>query len=323
MTDDHALGAQTATDNHPPVALVTGAAGGIGRATVARFRAAGWRVYATDADETALANVDWDTVTTPEPGTDTPEPGSDAPGTVVTAPLDVTDAADRDRVLDRIATADGRLDCLVNLAGYALPGAVLDTDPAAVRQLYEVLVHGPTALVRRAFELLVAAGGRVVTVTSSLWWAAFPGTGHYGAAKAAAARTTEALRIECLDTPVSATTVEPAWVDTPFESRAADRLPAPERRRAAFDRTYWFHETGRLLDGGPAAVTPARVARTVYRAATATRPRGVYPVGLPAFALRLAGLLPTAFADPVRTAVATAVTRLRSARERLREWGQR
>jgi hypothetical protein len=49
----------------------------------------------------------------------------------------------------------------------------------------------------------------------------------------------------------------------------------------------------------------------------------VYPVGLPAFALRLAGLLPTALADPVRTAVATAVTRFRSARERLREWGQR
>ncbi len=323
MTDDHVPGAQTATDNHPPVALVTGAAGGIGRATVARFHAAGWRVYATDADETALANVDWDTVTTSELGTDTQEPGSDAPGTVVTAPLDVTDAADRDRVLDRIATATGRLDCLANLAGYALPGAVLDTDPAAVRQLYEVLVHGPTALVRRAFELLVAAGGRVVTVTSSLWWAAFPGTGHYGAAKAAAARTTEALRIECLDTPVSATTVEPAWVDTPFESRAADRLPDPERRRAAFDRTYRFHETGRLLDGGPAAVTPAHVARTVYRAATATRPRSVYPVGLPAFALRLAGLLPTTLADPVRTAVATAVTRLRSARERLREWGQR
>lgn len=307
------------TDSHPPVALVTGAAGGIGRATVARFRAAGWRVYATDADETALAGVDWDAVAA-DADTLEAEVTADTPGTVVTTPLDVTDAADRDRVLDRVAAETGRLDCLVNLAGYALPGAVLDTEPAAVRQLYEVLVHGPTALVRRAFELLAAAGGRVVTVTSSLWWAVFPGTGHYGAAKAAAARTTEALRIECLDTPVSATTVEPAWVDTPFETRAADRLPDPERRRAAFDRTYRFHETGRLLDGGPAAVSPDRVARTVYRAATATRPRGVYPVGLPASALRLAGLLPTAVADPVRTAVATAVTRVRSARGRLREW---
>ena len=319
MTDDHAC-EQTATNTHLPVALVTGAAGGIGRTTVARFRAAGWRVYATDVDEAELAAVDWASVAA---DVATSETGTDPPGTVLTAPLDVTDAADRDRVLDRVATEVGRLDCLVNLAGYALPGAVLDTEPAAVRQLYEVLVHGPTALVRRAFELLVAAGGRVVTVTSSLWWAMFPGVGHYGAAKAAAARTTEALRIECLDTPVSATTVEPAWVDTPFETRADDRLPDPAQRRAAFDRTYRFHEVGRLLDGGPAAVPPERVARTVYRAATATRPRAVYPVGLPAFALRLIGLLPTALADPARTAVATAVTWFRSARERLREWRRR
>ena len=318
MTDDHARSEQATTDDHPPVALVTGAAGGIGRATVARFRASGWRVYATDADATTLAGVDWDTV-----AADADHSAGGETGTVVTAPLDVTSDADRDRVLDRVAAEAGRLDCLVNLAGYALPGAVLDTEPAAVRQLYEVLVHGPTALVRRAFDLLVAGGGRVVTVTSSLWWATFPGTGHYGAAKAAAARTTEALRIECLDTPVSATTVEPAWVDTPFEARADGRLPDPADRRAAFDRTYRFHDPGRLLDGGPAAVTPDRVGRAVYRAATATRPRAVYPVGLPALALRIAGLLPTTLADPVRTAVATAVTRLRSARGRLRAWRER
>jgi len=231
VTDDHARSEQATTDDHPPVALVTGAAGGIGRATVARFRASGWRVYATDADATTLAGVDWDTV-----AADADHSAGGETGTVVTAPLDVTSDADRDRVLDRVAAEAGRLDCLVNLAGYALPGAVLDTEPAAVRQLYEVLVHGPTALVRRAFDLLVAGGGRVVTVTSSLWWATFPGTGHYGAAKAAAARTTEALRIECLDTPVSATTVEPAWVDTPFEARADGRLPDPADRRAAFDR---------------------------------------------------------------------------------------
>ncbi|MEZ3142556.1 SDR family NAD(P)-dependent oxidoreductase [Halobaculum sp. MBLA0143] len=290
-------------DGERPVALVTGAAGGIGRATVARFAAAGWRVYATDADEAALSAADWDG------------------HSVSTARLDVTDADDRERVVDRVAAETGRLDCLVSLAGYALPGPVLDVPSEAVRELYDVLVHGPTALVRTAFDDLVASEGRIVTVTSSLLRAVFPGTGHYAAAKAAAARTTEAVRIECLDTPVSVTTVEPAWVDTPFERRAADRLP--EDRRAAFDRTYRFHEAGRMLDGGPAAVSPARVARTVYRAATADRPRSVYPVGLPAVALWLAGLVPVGLADQIRTGVAETVTRFRSGRRRLRSFVDR
>lgn len=303
-------------DGDRRVALVTGAAGGIGRATVTRFAAAGWRVYATDADETALSRVDWGGDSDDDWGSDADgDRDADPDGTVQTGRLDVTDAADRERVVARITDEAGRLDCLVSLAGYALPGPVLDVPAAAVRELYDVLVHGPTALVRTAFDALAAAGGRLVTVTSSLWRTVFPGTGHYAAAKAAAARTTEALRIECLDTPVSATTVEPAWVDTPFESRATDRLPT--ERRAAFARTYRYLADGRMLDGGPAAVSPARVARTVYRAATAARPRSVYPVGCPAVALWLAGLLPVAVADPVRETVASAVTAFRRGRRRL------
>ncbi|MFB6177668.1 MAG: SDR family NAD(P)-dependent oxidoreductase, partial [Halobaculum sp.] len=132
-----------------PVALVTGAAGGIGRAVTRVFCAAGWRVYATDvstADLDGLADdVAPDHGDDPADGHDTGIAGlhGDNPteNRLETAVLDVTDEADRSRVLDRIERESGRLDCLVNNAGFAVPGAVVDADGDPVRELYDVLVH--------------------------------------------------------------------------------------------------------------------------------------------------------------------------------------
>jgi NAD(P)-dependent dehydrogenase (short-subunit alcohol dehydrogenase family) len=286
-----------------PVALVTGAAGGIGRAVTRIFCAAGWRVYATDVSTDGLDDLADDIAAR--------HGDSSAGGLLETAVLDVTVAADRERVLDRIERESGRLDCLLNNAGFAVPGAVVDADGDFVRDLYEVLVHGPTALVRAAFPLLEASSGRILTVTSSLAHVSFPGIGHYAAAKAAAARTTETLRIECRDTPVTVAAVEPAWVETEFTETAADRLPDPSERSPAFAETYRFLTDGDLLDGGVAAVPPERVARTIYRAATADSPRGTYPVGWPAYALRLAGLFPAVVADPIRNRIARGITWIR------------
>lgn len=301
--DGDSVGETASQESDRPVALVTGAAGGIGRAVTRIFCAAGWRVYATDvstdglddlADEIAARHGD-----------------SATESRIETAVLDVTDAEDRSRVLDRIERESGRLDCLLNNAGFAVPGAVVDADGNFIRDLYDVLVHGPVALVSTAFPLLEASSGRILTVTSSLAHVSFPGIGHYAAAKAAAARTTETLRIECRDTPVTVAAVEPAWVETGFTETADDRLPDPSERSPAFAETYRFLTDGELLDGGVAAVPPERVAQTIYRAATAESPRGTYPVGWPAYALRLAGLFPAVVADPIRNRIARGITWVR------------
>jgi NAD(P)-dependent dehydrogenase (short-subunit alcohol dehydrogenase family) len=293
VTTDRAATDGTARESMPDedrVALVTGAASGIGRATAVALHDAGWTTYATDlADRIETA---------------------DLPDGCRRAALDVTDAGDRERVVDRVVDETGRLDCLVNNAGYAVPGAVEDVPVGDGREQFDVLVHGPHGLVREALPHMRAAGtGTVVNVTSVLGRTAFPGAGLYCAAKFAAEGLTDALRMELDATGVSVVAVQPAWVDTGFEPAANDRL-ADVERTDAYAAVYEPYDAGTsVLDGGPLAVAPERVAETVRRAAEAAEPPARLPVGTTAQALAATRYLP----DPVQDRVKLAVGRVAAA----------
>lgn len=265
------------------VALVTGAGSGIGRATATAFHDAGWDVWATDLASDRLDGF---------------------PDGVRTTTLDVTDGADRERVVERIRSESGRLDCLVNNAGFAVPGPVEDVSVEQAREEFEVLVHGPHGLLREALPDLRASGGTVVTVTSVLGRAATPGLGTYAAAKFAAEGMTDALRMELAETEADVVAVEPAWVETAFEAAAADRLPDEDRTEAYRD-VYDLCEGG-LLDGGPLAVGPERVADAILTAAEADDPASRYPVGTVAQAVAASRYLP----DPVADRLTLAVSKL-------------
>lgn len=266
------------------VVLVTGAGSGIGRATVERFHDEGWTVWATDVATDRLEGL---------------------PDGVRTAVLDVTDAADRDGVVARVLEESGGLDCLVNNAGFAVPGAVEDVPVERGREQFDVLVHGPHGLVRETLPHLRERGGTVVTVTSVLGRAALPGAGLYSAAKFAAEGLTDALRMELAETDADVVAVEPAWVETGFETAAVDRLDELDRTDA-YDDVYDRYERG-LLDGGPLAVSPDRVARAIVTAADATAPDSRYPVGPVAGAVAASRYLPDPIADRVTLAVSKLV----------------
>jgi len=277
----------TAEDDEDRVVLVTGAGSGIGRATVQRFHEAGWTVWATDVATDGLA---------------------DLPSGVHTAELDVTDAADRERVVARVVEASGGLDCLVNNAGFAVPGPVEDVPVERGREQFDVLVHGPHGLVRETLPHLRERGGTVVTVTSVLGRAALPGAGLYSAAKFAAEGLTDALRMELADTDADAVAVEPAWVETAFEADAVGRLDDLDRTDA-YDDVYEQYEAG-LFDGGPLAVSPDRVAEAILTAAEASAPGSRYPVGPVAQAVAASRYLPDPIADRVTLTVSKLVTAL-------------
>jgi NAD(P)-dependent dehydrogenase (short-subunit alcohol dehydrogenase family) len=166
-----------------PVAIITGASRGLGSALAAGLAEAGWQlvVDARSADDLAAAVT-----------------GMDAGGRVTGMPGDVTDAAHRTALIEA-ADRLGGLDLLVNNAGILGPSpqpplAAYPLD--ALREVYEVNVVAPLALIQLALPALRARRGAVVTVTSDAAVEAYPGWGGYGSAKAAIEQASHVLSAE-------------------------------------------------------------------------------------------------------------------------------
>ncbi|MFY4811233.1 SDR family oxidoreductase [Haloarcula sp. AONF1] len=260
------------------VVLLTGAASGIGAATARAFAGDGWTVYATDIES---------------------EFPDDIGERCRCLELDVTDSEQVEAVVDHITEEAGRLDCLVNNAGYGVAGPVEDMSIDATREQFDVLVHGPHRLAQAVLPELREHGGRIITVSSVLGHTASLGLGAYSAGKAAVESLTDALRIEVAGADdVHVSLVEPAWVETGFADSALGSLP-DENRTLTYDGTYDALEDGWILTGGPLATTPEAVAATVLAAATDTQPKARYPVGAFATFVRWTHWLPARLQDPI------------------------
>jgi NAD(P)-dependent dehydrogenase (short-subunit alcohol dehydrogenase family) len=263
-------------DQADPVALVTGAGSGIGRA-IASILADEWTVYATD-------------VVTGGPA-DMPD--------CETAQLDVTDDSMVEEVLQGIRTTHGGVDCLVNNAGYAEVGPVEDIPVDAVSQQFDVNLYGPLRLCSAVLPGMRERGhGRIINVSSIFGRTVLPGMGVYSASKFGVEAVSDALRRELASTGVDVVVVEPAWVETAFAETARHTL-AERDQTDAYDSLYQLMERTPFLDGGPLAVSPDTVADTVHTAATATNPDARYAVGPQARALRATGALPDWVLDVV------------------------
>ena len=166
-----------------PVAIITGASRGLGRALAAGLAGAGWQLVldARGAEDLAA------TASRIEGG-----------GRVVAVPGDVTDPAHRRALVDAAAGLGGP-DLLVNNAGILGPSPqppLADYPLGALREVYEVNVVAPLALIQVALPALRARRGAVVTITSDAAVEAYPGWGGYGSAKAAIEQASKVLAAE-------------------------------------------------------------------------------------------------------------------------------
>ncbi len=163
-----------------PVAIITGASRGLGRALATGLAEAGWRLVVDARDAGALA---------------------DAAGTIGAAeaiPGDVTDPAHRAAL---VAAADelGGADLLVNNAGILGPSPqprVADYPLDVLRSVYEVNVVAPLGLAQLALPGLRVRHGAIVTVTSDAAVEQYEGWGGYGSAKAAVEQASNVLAAE-------------------------------------------------------------------------------------------------------------------------------
>lgn len=260
-----------------PVVLITGAASGIGAATARTFASRGWVVYATDTNTEFPPAVEAD---------------------CRCLRLDVTDDSECQRVVDRVLDEMGRIDVLVNNAGFAVPGALEEISVDESHQQFDVVVHGTHRMTQAVLPTMRERGsGRIVMLSSVLGRTPSPGFGTYGAAKAAVESLTDSLRMELRDTDVSVSLIEPAWVDTEFAEEAGDQLAS--ERTAAYETTYAAIESGWALTGGPFALSPDAVADTVVAAATDNTPATRYPVGAKSRLVMAGRFLPDRLQDAV------------------------
>ena len=231
------------TDRTTRTVLITGCSSGIGEATAARLAGAGWTVYATARKPETLA-------------------GLEAAGCRALA-LDVTSEESMTSAVDAVLTESGRIDALVNNAGYSQSGAVETLDLDDVRRQFETNVFGLVRLCQLVLPTMRARGnGRIVNISSMGGRLVFPGGGAYHATKYAVEALSDALRFEVAGFGVKVVIVEPGLITTNFENAAvasmagnADGPYATFNAKVAKATKEVYAGPMRRLGGGPDAVT--------------------------------------------------------------------
>ncbi len=184
------------TTSNGRVAIVTGAAHGIGAATARHLARRGWRIAGADLDEAALAAVATET------------------GAVPVA-CDVGREAEVERLIAVARTRFGRIDAIVSNAGISISGFV-PLDATTLDTWNRVLATNLTAtflLAKTAAEDLRRAHGAVVTIASTRAHMSEPGTLAYSASKGGLVALTHALAIT-LAPDVRVNCISPGWIDT-------------------------------------------------------------------------------------------------------------
>jgi NAD(P)-dependent dehydrogenase (short-subunit alcohol dehydrogenase family) len=198
---------------------ITGAASGLGRALALHYGHAGWRVACLDIQERALQ--------------DTVDAVRAAGGVPWSARLDVCSDADFARVAGELNAAWGGLDVLVNNAGIASMGPLLDASMAEWHRLIAVNLLGVVRGCATFGRWLSDAGsGHIVNVASMAGLASAPGMATYGVTKAAVVALSEQLRAELAARNVGVTLVCPSF----FATNLLDSMDGPAQAKARISR---------------------------------------------------------------------------------------
>ena len=229
----------------PRTWLVTGASRGLGRAFCEVALEAGDSVVATARKPGQLDDL-----------------VAEHPGAALALALDVTDRAQVQAVVEKATAFTGRLDVLVNNAGYGLAGAVEEANEREVRDQFEVNVFGALWCTQAVLPVMRAQGsGHLFQISSIGGVAGFLNTGIYHASKWALEGFSESLAQEVAPFGIGVTIVEPGPFRTDWNGDSMTRAtPMPEydgvlaARRAAMDGSQARTQAGDPRKAGQALI---------------------------------------------------------------------
>jgi len=236
-----------------PVWLITGCSTGFGRELARLVLARGWRAVVTARDASKVADL---------------VAGHDDQAIAVA--LDVTDRAQIDVAVAAAIARFGRIDVLVNNAGFGYLGAVEEGEDDAVRALFDTNVFGLIDMTKAVLPAMRAqASGLIVTISSIGGLVSSAGTGYYHASKYAVEGLSESLAVEVKPLGIDVLIVEPGPFRTLWAGASMTQSPT---RLDAYAATAG--ERRKLITGrsGNQPGDPIRAAQAIIDAALSDAP---------------------------------------------------
>jgi len=250
------------TDKKPVgVALVTGASSGIGQAAAQRLSEAGYKVFGTSRRPVPAGQHSFDMLT-----------------------LDVTSDESVDAAVAQVMRRAGRIDLLVNNAGFGVaPAGAEESSIAQAQSIFDTNFFGVVRMTRAVVPYMRRqASGRIINIGSVLGFVPMPYGALYAATKHAIEGYSESLDHELRGWGIRVSVIEPAYTKTPFDANflAPDStLDAYREARAVVSK--------RVNEVMATATEPSVVAEVVLKAAIAAKPKLRYPAGALASRLQM------------------------------------
>ncbi|HEY0921835.1 oxidoreductase [Rheinheimera pacifica] len=242
------------------VALVTGASSGIGEASAKKLLAAGYTVYGTSR-----------------------RGGKAGEGLFPMLALDVTDDASVEAAVAELIQREGRIDLLVNNAGFGVaPAGAEESSIAQAKSIFDTNFLGIVRMTRAVVPHMRSQGhGRIINIGSIIGVVPMPYVALYAASKHAVEGYSEALDHELRTRGIRVSVIEPAFTKTQFEANNVE----PDTKLAEYEliRAKLAKVVAQAMEGGD---TPEVVADVVVKAAQSSKPKLRYTAGKAASQLK-------------------------------------
>jgi NAD(P)-dependent dehydrogenase (short-subunit alcohol dehydrogenase family) len=229
-----------------PVWFITGCSTGFGRELARAVLARGWSAIVTARDKARVADLT-----------------EGAEDRALALDLDVTDAAQVTAAVQAAEARFGRLDVLVNNAGYGYQSTVEEGDEAEIRAQFDTNVFGLFAITRAVLPgMRSRRHGHIISISSVAGFVGFPGSGYYAATKHAIEGWSDALAAECAPLGIHVTCIEPGAFRTDWAGRSLKQTP---NRIAEYADTAGKRLTGTADGSGKQAGDPVRAAEAMIK----------------------------------------------------------